>query len=166
MWEQSKTVFVTVNLPGGSNNDTDAWYGVANPNHGAAGRGDGARTAADLRWLNAAFAMAEADNAHSVVIIGQADMWDTSDAAAHQTNYEPIVEAIADNTTAYRQAGAVPQRRLARLPLRQPAPAGLDLLHRESGACTADAWKPAPVLRRAGTSTASSSTARRSRSSG
>jgi hypothetical protein len=60
-----------------------------------------ARTGADVRWLNAAFAMANAYNAHSVVIIGQADMWDTSDAPAHQTNYEPIVQAMADDTTAY-----------------------------------------------------------------
>jgi hypothetical protein len=59
------------------------------------------RTGADVRWLNKAFAMAEADNAHSVVIIGQADMWDTTDAPSHQTNYEPIVAAMASNSMAY-----------------------------------------------------------------
>ena len=31
MWEQSKTVFVTMNVPGGSNNDTDAWYTQPHP---------------------------------------------------------------------------------------------------------------------------------------
>ena len=28
IWEQSKVLFVTVNVPGGSNNDADPWYGV------------------------------------------------------------------------------------------------------------------------------------------
>ena len=99
-WEQSKTVFVTVNVPGGSNNDTDTWNGKAK-DQTAEDAERGARTAADVRWLDAAFATAEADNAHSVVIVGQADMWDTTDAPAHQTNYEPIVKAIADDTTSY-----------------------------------------------------------------
>jgi hypothetical protein len=104
MWEQSKTVFVTLNLPGGSNNDFDAWNNKPNAtpplNHN-----DGtelvARTAADVRWLNQAFAMAEADNAHSVVIIGQADMWDTADLPSHQNLYEPIVGAMAGDTTTF-----------------------------------------------------------------
>jgi len=99
MWGQSKTVFVTLNLPGGSNNDTDAWNGTGNTNDVTKERD--VRTPADVRWLNQAFAMAEADNAHSVVIIGQADMWDTTDKPAHQTFYEPIIEAIALNTSAY-----------------------------------------------------------------
>jgi len=38
---------------------------------------------ADVRWLNAAFKLAGADNAHNVVIIGQAEMWDTTDAPSH-----------------------------------------------------------------------------------
>src|SRR5215831_19341320 len=82
MWEQSKTVFVTLNIPGGSNNDADAWNG-GNVNDQTEWP---ARTAADVRWLDQAFKLAEADNAHSVVIIGQADMWDLADAggAAHQ----------------------------------------------------------------------------------
>jgi hypothetical protein len=103
MWEQSKTVFVTLNLPGGSNNDADAWNtkaGTSPPNNNDQSERQ-ARTPADVRWLNQAFAMAEADNAHSVVIIGQADMWDTADLPSHQNLYEPIVKAMADNTTAY-----------------------------------------------------------------
>src|SRR5262249_13388724 len=102
MWEQSKTLFVTLNIPGGSNNDTDTWNGVAKDDAAEAAE-RAARTGADVRWLNAAFAKAEADNAHSVVIIAQADMWDTADALgpAHQTNYEPIIRAMADDTTAY-----------------------------------------------------------------
>ena len=82
MWEQSKTVFVTLNLPGGSNNDIDPWYAKTHPSPWNPDQQIemNRRTAADVRWLNAAFAQAEADNAHSVVIIGQADMWDTADA--------------------------------------------------------------------------------------
>lgn len=105
MWQQSKTVFVTVNVPGGSNNDLDPWYAKThttpwNPHQQAE---MDVRTAADVRWLNQAFAMAEADNAHSVVIIGQADMWDTADSPAHQTNYEPIIAAMASNSAAYKK---------------------------------------------------------------
>jgi hypothetical protein len=99
MWEQSKTVFVTVNVPGGSNNDADAWNGPGNTNDQSERL---ARTPADVRWLNQAFALAEADNAHSVVIIGQADMWDVADLVAdHQSNYEPIIFAMADNAMRY-----------------------------------------------------------------
>jgi hypothetical protein len=98
MWEQSKTVFVTLNLPGGSNNDADAWNGPGNNNDQSERM---ARTAADRRWLNQAFALAESDNAHSVVIIGQADMWDTADLPSHQTYYEPIIERMASNTSMY-----------------------------------------------------------------
>ena len=29
MWEQAGVLFVTLNIPGGSNNDTDAWFGAA-----------------------------------------------------------------------------------------------------------------------------------------
>jgi hypothetical protein len=99
MWEQSKTVFVTLNLPGGSNNDADAWNGPGNTNDQSERN---ARTPADVRWLYQAFALAEADHAHSVVIIGQADMWDVADLVAdHQSNYEPIIMAMADNATRY-----------------------------------------------------------------
>jgi len=35
------------------------------------------------------------------VIVGQADMWDTSDALSHQTNYEPIIAAMASNAQTY-----------------------------------------------------------------
>jgi hypothetical protein len=100
MWEQSKTVFVTLNLPGGSNNDTDAWNGPGNVNDPKVERD--VRTPADVHWLNQAFAMAEADNAHSVVIIGQADMWDVADLVqGHQSYYEPIILAMADNAMRY-----------------------------------------------------------------
>jgi len=103
IWEQSKTVFVTLNLPGGSNNDIDPWYAKTHsaPWNPRQQTEMDQRTAADVRWLQNAFAIAGTDNAHSVVIIGQADMWDTTDSPSHQTNYEPIVAAMAADSLAY-----------------------------------------------------------------
>jgi hypothetical protein len=54
------------------------------------------RTDADVRWLVRAFR--EAKGAENVVIIGQSDMWDTTDTAAHQSNYEPIIAAMASDS--------------------------------------------------------------------
>ncbi|MEY4515076.1 MAG: hypothetical protein RLZZ450_7198, partial [Pseudomonadota bacterium] len=49
------------------------------------------RTGADLRWLELAFQIAEADGAEAVVIQAQADMWDAEKGAAHQAAFEPYV---------------------------------------------------------------------------
>jgi hypothetical protein len=145
MWEQSKTVFVTVNLPGGSNNDIDPWYAKT---HTAPWNPDqqtemDQRTGADVRWLNAAFRIAEADNAHSVVIIGQADMWDTSDAPAHQTNYEPIVAAMASNTLTYGKPVLYLNGDSHVYRSDNPLQKG-STCYTESGACTTDAWNQHP----------------------
>jgi hypothetical protein len=102
MWGQSKILFVTINLPGGSNNDADVWYGA--PSADTAQSDEvAARTGADLRWLDAAFAVAEATGVEGVVIGAQADMWDPEKGAAHQTGYEPFVQSIASHTTAFRK---------------------------------------------------------------
>jgi hypothetical protein len=147
MWEQSKTVFVTLNLPGGSNNDIDPWYAKThttewNPDQRAEMN---RRTAADVRWLNAAFAQAENDNAHSVVIIGQADMWDTGDAlgAAHQSNYEPIIKAMADNTTAYGKPVLYLNGDSHVYRSDNPLQANSTCYY-ETGSCPADAWSHHP----------------------
>ncbi|MCW3046048.1 MAG: hypothetical protein JWO74_332 [Solirubrobacterales bacterium] len=98
MWEQSKVLFVTINLPGGSNNDKDIWYGA--PTMSATQSQEIAeRTGADLRWLDAAFAQAQADGVRGVVIGAQADMWDPEKGVAHQAGYEPFVQSIASYTT-------------------------------------------------------------------
>jgi hypothetical protein len=100
MWEQSKVLFVTVNIPGGSNNDDDLW------NTGAFGAVRSApqiqevaqRTGADLRWLDAAFAQAKADGMKAVLVMEQADMWDldgTGPSLTHIANYEPFIAKIA-----------------------------------------------------------------------
>ena len=101
LWVQSKVLFVTINLPGGSNNDQDVWYGAPTP---SARQADevATRTGATLRWLDQAFALARADaDLRGIVIIGQADMWDPEKGAAHLAGFEPIVQAIAQHTAAF-----------------------------------------------------------------
>jgi hypothetical protein len=142
MWEQSKTLFVTVNIPGGSNNDIDHWNGPAR-NDTAEAAERAARTEADVGWLDAAFAKAEADNAHSVVIVGQADMWDTSDTPDHQTNYEPIIQAMADRATAYGKPVLYFNGDSHVYRSDDPLEPG-STCYTESGTCRDDAWNQHP----------------------
>lgn len=101
IWVQSKVLFVTINLPGGSNNDQDIWYGA--PTMSARQADEiASRTGATVRWVDQAFALAQEDtDLRAVVIMGQADMWDPEKGAAHQSGYEPIVRAIAEHTSAF-----------------------------------------------------------------
>ncbi|HKD96659.1 MAG TPA: hypothetical protein VKB69_03560 [Micromonosporaceae bacterium] len=101
MWERKGMLFVTVDLPGGSNNDADVWYGA--PTASAAQTQEAAdRTGADLRWLDRAFGQAQADDVRAVVVMLQADMWDLDgNTTAHLSNYEPIVASLANHTAAF-----------------------------------------------------------------
>jgi hypothetical protein len=101
MWAQHGIVFVTINVPGGSNNDADPWYKT--PAASAAQQQEIAdRTGADRRWLDTAFAIAGAAHASGVVIVAQADMWDLDGkTAAHLTGYEPLIANIASHTAAF-----------------------------------------------------------------
>jgi Calcineurin-like phosphoesterase len=97
IWTQGGFVFVTVNLPGGSNNDTAPWYGA--PAESPAQQEEVAsRTAADLRWLDTAFSIARRTHAAGVVIGTQADMWDPT---ATLDQYEPFVHRIASLSTSF-----------------------------------------------------------------
>ncbi|HEY2296861.1 MAG TPA: metallophosphoesterase [Jatrophihabitans sp.] len=101
MWQRKGFLFVTVNIPGGSNNDADPWYGTAAESQQQADERS-QRTGADLRWLDLAYRTATDMDAQGVVIISQADMWDLDGkTAAHLTNYEPFVSSIAAHTTAF-----------------------------------------------------------------
>jgi hypothetical protein len=100
IWEQSQTLFVTLNLPGGSNNDADNWFGQARTQ--AQTDEIAQRSQADLDWLDQAFAQAQADGVGSVVIIEQADMWDLDGKApSHIANYKPFIDSIASHTLAF-----------------------------------------------------------------
>ena len=172
MWQQGKTEFVTLNIPGGSNNDTDPWYASHKIPAAPAQQTDlEQRTGADIRWLNAAFAAAEKDGSvQNVVIIGQSDMWDVADTAAHQTNYEPIVAAMAENAAFFKKPVLYlnGDSHLYRSdnPLQQGAPC---LDEETSGApvtpCAKDGWNTTRSTT-CRTSTGSSYTGARSRSSG
>ena len=101
LWQQKGFVFVTINVPGGSNNDADPWYGapVASPQQTTEAA---ERTAADTRWLDRAFSVAKDADAQGVVVITQADMWDLDGkTAAHLTKFEPIVSSLASHTTSF-----------------------------------------------------------------
>jgi hypothetical protein len=100
MWIRSGVLFVTINLPGGSNNDEDVWYGA--PVMTAAQQQEiDERNGADLRWLELAFDFARFMRLEGVVIATQADMWDPEKGAAHQIGYEPYIAALAEQTTRF-----------------------------------------------------------------
>lgn len=102
-WERSGVMFVTLNIPGGSNNGTDPWYGV--PAMSPEQQNEVAtRTAATLRWIDAAYNRATTKGYVGIVILTQADMWDVDDAktgAAHLGGYKPYLDKIAEGTKAY-----------------------------------------------------------------
>src|SRR4051795_6309663 len=101
IWAQSDILFVTLNIPGGSNNDQDPWFGAASESPAQPQEGAD-RTGADLRWLHDAVSLPRAGHFGSVVIVTQADMWDLDgQPAAHLTGYEPFVSSMASHTTAF-----------------------------------------------------------------
>ena len=93
IWEQSQVVFAGISVPG-SNNDLAQWGAPYNTAAYKAAQAQevNARTAADLTWLEQAFALAEANDAAGVVVFEQADMWDGPDSG--RTGYtQPIPAA-------------------------------------------------------------------------
>ena len=103
MHKHGDVVFVTINMPGGSNNDTAPWSApFADP----AAQADevAARTAADMRWLQHAFDVADASHARAVVLALQADLWDPEQTAAGGAGldqYTPFVQELADDAVAF-----------------------------------------------------------------
>jgi hypothetical protein len=102
-FEKSGVLFVTLNIPGGSNNATDPWYGV--PTMNPAQQTLVANfTGAAMRWLDTAFTKAAANGDKGVVIMEQADMWDLDGltmANQHLTQYKQYVDKIAGLTTTF-----------------------------------------------------------------
>ncbi|NBP40081.1 MAG: hypothetical protein EBS54_08170 [Betaproteobacteria bacterium] len=100
-FEKNSVVFMTLNIPGGSNNDNDIWYGA--PTMSDAQKQEVAtRTAANLRWIDSVFSKAMAINATAVLIQVQADMWDQDGVnKVHLTEYKQFIDKIASNTKAF-----------------------------------------------------------------
>ena len=97
-WIDGKVVFTTLNMPGGSNNDTAPWSApFSDP--GAQAQEVAARTGADMRWLQSAFDLAQENHARAVVVVLQADMWDPEALAAGGAGldqYTPFVQELAN----------------------------------------------------------------------
>jgi hypothetical protein len=87
----------------GSNNGTQPWTGAfANP--AAQAQDVAERTAAAMRWLEAAFAKAQQGHAKAIVIGLQADMWDPAAVAPGGDGlnaYTPFVQRLADLSVAF-----------------------------------------------------------------
>lgn len=100
-FQKAGVLFVTVNMPGGSNNDTDPWYGA--PSMSPAQAQEVAnRSAANKRWLDTAFNRAVSDNSTAVVIQLQADMWDVDGkSASHIAQYKQFIDLIATRAKAF-----------------------------------------------------------------
>jgi hypothetical protein len=104
MWEESRVMFVTVNMPG-SNNDTLPWTGSFT-NASAQAQEVAERSDADVRWLQAAFERAEANHDKALVIGLQADMWDPAAVAPGGDGlyaYTPFVRKLAELATRFRR---------------------------------------------------------------
>lgn len=103
MWMDSKVVFVTLNIPGGSNDDLSPWSGIfADPAAQAQEAID--RRVANLRWLQSAFAKAQQERAKAVVLMLQADLWDPEAVAAGGAGldqYTPFVTKLADLSVSF-----------------------------------------------------------------
>jgi hypothetical protein len=100
MWERSQVIFVTLNVPG-SNNDTLPWSGGTGAflNEAARQQEVAERTAADIRWLQAAFEEAREEHVKAVLIGLQANMWDPEALVPGGDGlnaYKPIVQTLAD----------------------------------------------------------------------
>jgi hypothetical protein len=103
MWHDSRVMFATFNVPGGSNDDTAPWTGIfADPAAQATEVAD--RQGANLRWLQRTFDQAHEEHAKAVVIIVQADMWDPEALAtggAGLDKYSPFVQLLANLTVKF-----------------------------------------------------------------
>lgn len=143
IWKRKGFVFVTLNIPGGSNNDTDPWSGAASMSDEQSTEMQ-QRTAADLRWLDRAFQIAQAEDAQGLVVVQQADMWDLDGKpASHLTEYEPIIQSLADHTRAFGRPVLTLEgdSHVYRSdnPLQQGAPCSGD-----AGVCAYDDWTSHP----------------------
>jgi hypothetical protein len=80
MWQESRAVFATLNITG-SNDDLVSW-GTPLPadagNYPSQAAEHAARSAANTAWIAQAFATAEHNDARAVVLMFQADMWDST----------------------------------------------------------------------------------------
>lgn len=108
MFDKANVLFVAVNIPGGSNNDQDIWFGDSTMSQAQAEEVS-QRTGADIRWLDTAFRLARLLRVSAVVLQVQADMWDLDGTdpgdgvhpAPHLAGYESIIGKMAAEAKAF-----------------------------------------------------------------
>ena len=102
MWTAARVVFATLNVPG-SDDDAEPWGSEFPPNFEAFQAQPDERAArgrANRAWVSRTFDMATAQNAAGVVLMFQADMWDTT-AALH--GYDVLVRHIGTLAAAFKR---------------------------------------------------------------
>jgi hypothetical protein len=94
MWARADVVFAALNITG-SNNDGADW-GTPLPadagNYPSQAQEQTTRARANSAWLNRTFALAREEHARGVVLLFQADMWDTSEPTL--SGYDALVQQI------------------------------------------------------------------------
>jgi len=100
MWMESQVVFAALNIPG--SNDDKATWGSTLPadagNYPSQATERATRKQATLAWLDKAFTIATEDNAAGVVLLFQADMWDTTSSIS---GYDTLVVRIGQLASAF-----------------------------------------------------------------
>jgi hypothetical protein len=97
MWKQAQVVFVTLNVPG-SNNDGLPWTAPFTSEEARLTE-LAKRNAANTRWLQRAFDLAQRQEVRGLVIVLQADMWDPAAVAPGGdglSGYTDFVRILAD----------------------------------------------------------------------
>jgi len=100
LWMESQVVFATLNIPG-SNDDKASWGSTLPPdagNYPSQATERDTRKRANLAWLDKAFTLATDNNAAGVVLLLQADMWDTTSALS---GFDTVVVRIGDLAAAF-----------------------------------------------------------------
>eukprot|EP00899_Mesostigma_viride_P002657 jgi/Mesvir1/12392/Mv00565-RA.1 len=97
MFVEADVLFVALNIPGGSNNEGDAWHGAPKTQRQLDAVAE--RTGATIRWLDRAFAHAWEEDTKGIVLMYQADFWKGDPSKL--SGYTPIVQAIYNHVRSF-----------------------------------------------------------------
>jgi hypothetical protein len=103
MWSRSGVVFAAINIPG-SNNDGASWGTPLPANAGdypSQAEEQATRKRADSVWIARTFERAREDHAPAVVLLFQADMWDTTEPTL--AGYDAVVQQIGALAARFRK---------------------------------------------------------------
>jgi hypothetical protein len=99
LWIDGQVLFAALNVPG-SNNDRASWGALPADagNYPSQAEEQVTRAQANRAWLDEAFAIAQENEARGVVLLLQADMWDTTAALS---GYDDLVTQIGNLSIAF-----------------------------------------------------------------